>query len=110
MSQQSGRSDALEKLVIKLTVDGNIDPDLVESVKHLPLRQRSALIRRFWRLGLHRRNKSACGIYPEERESVSVPLPSDKESAPSRDMGSLDADLLRRDLNGQSQAGFSAFV
>lgn len=109
MSRQSGRGDALEKLVIKLTVDGNIDPDLVESVKHLPLRQRSALIRRFWRLGL-RGGNDVCTARPQERESMTALIPADKETGSSRSRSSLDTDLLRRDLNGQSQAGFSAFV
>lgn len=109
MSRQSGRGDALEKLVIKLTVDGNIDPDLVESVKHLPLRQRSALIRRFWRLGL-RGGNDACAAHQLERERMPALISDDKEAATSRSRSSLDTDLLRRDLNGQSQAGFSAFV
>lgn len=99
----------MEKLVIKLTVDGNIDPDLVESVKHLPLRQRSALIRRFWRLGL-RGGNDAYDARPLERENMPVLVPDDKEIASSRSRSNLDTDLLRRDLNGQSQTGFSAFV
>ncbi len=42
----------MEKLTIKITVYKDIDPELYDSVSQLPLRQRSAVIRRLWREGL----------------------------------------------------------
>jgi hypothetical protein len=93
----------MAKLVIKITVHQSVDPDLYESVSYLPLRQRSAVIRRFWRQGLQ----------PANQEREAVHRPTGKEGAAvvaDRGSGGVDGKLLRQHLDSQSLSGLSAFI
>jgi hypothetical protein len=101
----------MAKLVIKITVDKNVDPDLYDSVASLPRRQCGAVIRRLWRQGLQPAN--------QEREAARRPADplgahstGNEGTAVAAGLGSGGADgkLLRKHLDGQSLSGLSAFV
>lgn len=95
------------KLVIKITVYQDADPDLYDSVANLPLRRRSAVIRRLWRRGLQpasQETETAQRADPSRVESAGA-----EETAITTDPGSGDGgELLRRHLDGLS--GLTAFV
>jgi len=100
----------MAKLVIKITVYQSVDPDLYDSVSNLPLRQRSAVIRRLWRQGLRPgrpKIEAARSVDPPHAQS------SGKEGtvvATDQGSGGADGKLLRQHLDSQSLSGLSAFV
>lgn len=100
----------MAKLVVKVTVYQDVDPDLFDSVSRLPPRQRAAVIRRLWRQGL---GPGSCGVggpgpedsprpVPTGQSAVSVGAPPEAEDTGSR--------LLREHLTGPGLPGLSAFV
>lgn len=98
----------MKKLVIKITVYKDVDPDLFDSVSHLPLRRRSAVIRRLWRQGLQpgsQKNET-----PRPVDLPHAQSSGEEGTAVATDPGSGDAsdELLRQHLDGLS--GFAAFV
>lgn len=101
----------MAKLVIKITVYQSVDPDLYESVSHLPLRQRSAVIRRFWRQGLQPANQEREAVH-RQADPPGVHSTGKEGTAVVADRGSGGADgkLLRQHLDSQSLSGLSAFV
>ncbi|WP_298138316.1 hypothetical protein [Acidiferrobacter sp.] len=96
----------MEKVVIKITVYKELDPDLYESVSGLPLRQRAALIRRLWREGL------IPGGRPTETHELMVLPATDLagQPEPAADNNGADKELLRKDLATQGLSVLSAFV
>lgn len=96
------------KLVIKITVHQSVDPDLYDSVSGLPLRRRSAVIRRLWRQGLQPGSRK--DETPRLADPPHTQLGSEEEAAVTADPGSNGADgnnLLRKHLGGLS--GLAAF-
>ena len=100
----------MAKLVIKITVLQSVDPDLYDSISHMPLRQRSAVIRRYWRHGLQGGSQeigsSHLGGQLFSQSVVEIGTVASVGHGP----GSAGGELLRKDLNGQSLSGLSAFV
>ena len=94
------------KLVIKITVYQDTDPDLYDSVSNLPLRRRSAVIRRLWHRGLQ---AGSLETGAARRDDPSRHESADAEGkAMTTDQGNSDGKLLRRHLDGLS--GLTAFV
>jgi hypothetical protein len=100
----------MAKLVIKITVDKNVDPDLYDSVASLPRRQCGAVIRRFWRQALQPRSQGM--ETPRPADPLGVHSTGNEGTAVTAGLGSGGADgkLLRKHLDGQSLSGLSAFV
>ncbi|BAV33408.1 hypothetical protein SCL_1094 [Sulfuricaulis limicola] len=95
------------KLVIKVTVYQDTDPDLYDSVSHLPLRRRSAVIRRLWRRGLQAGSPET--VMTRRADPSRVESAGAEETAMTTDPASGDGgELLRRHLDGLS--GLTAFV
>lgn len=100
----------MAKLVIKITIDKNVDPDLYDSVAGLPRRQCGAVIRRLWRQALQPgcqgmetpRPADVSGVHSTGNEGTAV--------AAGLGSGGADGKLLRQHLDGQSLSGLSAFV
>ncbi|MHB1142847.1 MAG: hypothetical protein ACYC1T_13965 [Sulfuricaulis sp.] len=97
----------MAKLVIKITVYQDADPDLYNSVSHLPLRRRSAVIRRLWRRGLQPASQET--ETAQRANSSRLESTGTEGTAMTTDEGSGDGgELLRRHLDGLS--GLTAFV
>lgn len=97
------------KLVIKITVYQDTDPDLYDSVSNLPLRRRSAVIRRLWRRGLQAGSQTIETPRPEQAPGVQ-PAGADG-AAMTAGPGSAGAgQRLRQDLKVEGLTGLSAFV
>lgn len=95
------------KLVIKITVYQDADPDLYDSVSHLPLRRRSAVIRRLWRRGLQAGSPEA--VTAQRANSLRLESAGTEGAAMTTDQGNGDdGELLRQHLDGLS--GLTAFV
>jgi hypothetical protein len=95
------------KLVIKITVYQDTDPDLYESVSNLPLRRRSAVIRRLWRRGLQAGSPET--VTAQRASSSRLESAGAEGAAMMADQGNGDdRELLRRHLDGLS--GLTAFV
>jgi hypothetical protein len=98
------------KLVIKITVYQDADPDLYDSVSHLPLRRRSAVIRRLWRRGLQAgsqtietpRAEPAPGVQPAGADGTAMTAGPGSDGAGGQ--------RLRQDLKVEGLSGFAAFV
>ena len=79
----------MEKLIVKVTVYKDIEPELYDSVNQLPLRQRSAVIRRLWWQGLQAevrkakaaRPADAFGAFPTANRRKPVPGPAGQPAA-----------------------------
>jgi len=94
----------MEKLVIKIIVYKEVDPDLYDSVGHLPLRQRAAVIRRLWREGLRAGHvgteRSPMANTPGAHSTADIPMPGPdlgEPRAPATDLDSAKA-LLSDDF------------
>lgn len=98
----------MAKLVIKITVYKEVDPDLYDSVTGLPLRRRAAVIRRLWRQGLQSGNQKF--ETPRPADAPGVQPAGAVRATVTADQGSGGAgdELLRRHLDGLS--GLAAFV
>jgi hypothetical protein len=95
------------KLVIKITVYRDTDPDLYDSVSRLPLRRRSAVIRRLWRRGLQAGSPET--VTAQRANSPRLESAGTEGAAMTADQGNGDdGELLRRHLDGLS--GLTAFV
>ncbi len=95
------------KLVIKITVYQDADPDLYDSVSNLPLRRRSAVIRRLWRRGLQAGSPET--VTAQRANSPRLESAGTEGAAMTADQGNGDeGELLRRHLDGLS--GLTAFV
>jgi hypothetical protein len=97
------------KLVIKITVYQSVDPDLYDSVSNLPLRRRSAVIRRLWRQGLQPGSQKDETPRPADLPHAQ-PSVEEEAVAVAADQGGNGADgnnLLRKHLGGLS--GLAAF-
>lgn len=101
----------MAKLVIKVTVDKNIDLDLYDSVANLPRRQRGAVIRRWWRQGLKPGSQTVATARPADPPGVAyTSKPGTADVAAGHGSGGANEKLLREHLDGQSLSGLSAFV
>lgn len=95
------------KLVIKITVYQDTDPDLYESVSNLPLRRRSAVIRRLWRRGLQTGSPET--VTAQRANSSPLESAGAEGAVMTADQGNGDdGELLRLHLDGLS--GLTAFV
>lgn len=56
----------MEKLIVKVTVYKDIEPELFDSINQLPLRQRSAVVRRLWWQGLQAEVQKANAAQPAD--------------------------------------------
>jgi hypothetical protein len=101
----------MTKLIIKITLYQNVDPDLHDSVSHLPLRQRSAVIRRLWRQGLQFKSEER-GMVRCPADLAGTHMMAAERTEVTNDHGSGGADdrLLREHLGRQNISGLSAFV
>jgi hypothetical protein len=97
------------KLVIKITVYQDADPDLYESVANLPLRRRSAVIRRLWRRGLQAGSQMIDTPRPEQTPGV-PPAGADGAAVTVGQGSDGGGRRLRQDLKVEGLAGLSAFV
>lgn len=100
----------MAKLVIKITVDKNVDPDLYDSVVNLPRRQRGAVIRRWWRQGLKSGSQTVTTPRPAEPPGVAYTSEPVTVVAAGHDANGTNGKRLRQDLDGQGLLGLSAFV
>lgn len=100
----------MAKLVIKITVDKNVDPDLYDSVVNLPRRQRGAVIRRWWRQGLKLGSQTVATPQPADHPGVGYTSEPGTAIAAGHGTNGTNGKRLRQDLNGQGLLGLSAFV
>lgn len=100
----------MAKLVIKVTVDKNIDLDLYDSVANLPRRQRGAVIRRWWRQGLKPGSQTVATARPADPPGVAYTSEPDTTVTAGHGAHGADGKRLRQDLDGQGLSGLSAFV
>ncbi|MEW6332079.1 MAG: hypothetical protein AB1560_11535 [Pseudomonadota bacterium] len=98
------------KLVIKITVYQDADPDLYDSVSNLPLRRRSAVIRRLWRRGLQAGSPVLATPQPEPAAGVPPAGADGATVAADPGVGGAGGQRLRQDLKVEGLTGLSAFV
>ena len=98
----------MEKVVIKMTVIREVEPDLYASISGLPLRQRSSVVRRLWREGVKSESRA---IGTVQAANLPDAAPAER-AAPAVDnkIDGADGELLRKDLAAQGLLGLSAFV
>lgn len=72
--------------MIKITVYKEVDPDLYDSVGHLPLHQRAAVIRRLWREGLRAGHVGTecppMANTPRTHSTTDIPMPGPDPGEP----------------------------
>jgi len=100
----------MAKLVIKITVDRNIDPELYDAVASVPSRQRGAVIRRWWRQGLNPGSQTVATKQPADAPGVVYTREPAAGAATGHGPDGADGKRLRQDLDGQGLSGLSAFV
>lgn len=100
----------MDKLVIKITVDRNIDPELYDAVANVPPRQRGAVIRRWWREGLKPRSPTLVTARPADPPGVVYTREPVAAAATGQSSDVADGQRLRQDLDSPGLSGLSAFV
>lgn len=100
----------MAKLVIKITVYQDADPDLYESVANLPLRRRSAVIRRLWRRGLQAGSQTIETPRPEQAPDVQPAGADGAAMTAGHGSDGASGQRLRQDLKVEGLSGFAAFV
>ncbi|MHB1955447.1 MAG: hypothetical protein ACYCOU_17055 [Sulfobacillus sp.] len=96
----------MDKIVIKVTVYRNTDPELYDSIQHVPLRRRSTLIRRYWLLGLRPPPPGLFTVPSAERPGTPASWVSEPRTCESVDTH----DTGRDQLNVHDLDGLSAFL
>lgn len=96
----------MDKSVIKVTVYRNTDPELYDSIQHVPLRRRSTLIRRYWLHGLRPLHPGLFTIPPVEK--LSAPVSKVSEPRPCELVDTQDT--CQDQLNVHDLDGLSAFL
>lgn len=100
----------MTKLVIKITVDRNIDPELYDAVANVPPRQRGAVIRRLWRQGLNPGSQTVAIKQPADAPGVVYTREPVAAAATGQSSDDADGQRLRQDLDSPGLSGLSAFV
>ncbi len=62
----------MKKIVIKVTIYRDVDPDLYDSVSGVPMRRRSSVIRYWWQRGLQSATALQISARPAEAQKTSI--------------------------------------